>query len=111
MRHVIAVATILFSLLIVLFPAEAAGGAGKALMLCANTLIPSLFPFMVCINLLISCGAAGTLSRRLERFMRPVFGVSGAGALPLVMGLIGGYPCGALTVSSLYDGKSITKGL
>lgn len=109
MKYIYTIAASLFALLIALFPQDAANGAGEALLLCGNSLIPSLFPYMVCANLLTSYGIADILSRRLNKFMRPIFGVGGAGALPLVMGLISGYPCGCDTVCSLYDSKAISK--
>ncbi len=109
MKYIFTIAASLFALLIALFPEEAASGAGEALLLCGNSLIPSLFPYMVCANLLTSYGVADILSRRLNKVMRPIFGVGGAGALPLVMGLISGYPCGCATVCSLYDSKTISK--
>ena len=53
---------------------------GRGLTLCARTVIPSLFPFMVISELLVSSGAGEALGRLFSGIMRRVFGISGAGA-------------------------------
>lgn len=87
---------------LVLFPAESAEAAREGLALCLETVLPSLFPFFVLSSLLVQSRAPRLLSRALAGFMRPLFGVSGAGASALALGLLGGYPVGARTVAELY---------
>ena len=89
----LAVLCCLFALL--LLPEVSAQAARDAMLLCAQTLIPSLFPFFVLSSLLIACGASELLSALLSPLMRPLFGLSGAGAAALALGLCGGYPVGA----------------
>ena len=74
-----------------------------------DVLIPSLFPFFVLSSLLISTGLAGLCARPLESFMRPLFGVGGAGAAALSLGLIGGYPVGARTVAQLVQRRECSQ--
>ena len=74
-------ALLLCLLALLLFPQDAAQSARAALALCAQTVIPSLFPFFVLSSLLIACGASALLSALLAPLMRPLFGLSGAGAL------------------------------
>lgn len=83
---------LLVGLLLFLFPEESVAAAREGISLCVDVLIPSLFPFFVLSSLLISTGLAGLCARPLESFMRPLFGVGGAGAAALSLGLIGGYP-------------------
>ena len=64
----------------------------EGLALCAQSVIPSLFPFFVVSALLVSLGFAQFLGRPLEGFMRVLFHVGGNGAAALVLGLAGGYP-------------------
>ena len=85
------------------YPAESAAAAREGLALCLETVLPSLFPFFVLSSLLVQSDAPRLLSRALARFMYPLFGVSGAGASALVLGLLGGYPVGARTVAALYE--------
>ena len=94
-------ALLLCLILLLAFPDTGAQAARGALSLCAQTVIPSLFPFFVLSSLLISCGASGLLSSLLAPLMRPLFGLSGAGAAALALGLCGGYPVGARTCADL----------
>ena len=73
---------------LLLLPEVSAQAARDAMLLCAQTLIPSLFPFFVLSSLLIACGASELLSALLSPLMRPLFGLSGAGAAALVYGII-----------------------
>lgn len=83
------------------FSATVAEGMRQSLRLCAMTLVPSLFPLFVLSRLLGALGLPQLLSRRLDKFMHRLFGISGAGAQALVLGLCGGYPLGASVVAQL----------
>ena len=92
-----------------IFPENSINAAKDALILCANVLVPSLFPFFVFSSLLINIGFATLISRPMQAVMRPVFGVSGKGALCLVLGIISGYPLGASCVCDMYKEGSLSK--
>ena len=94
---------------LLLFPEECAEAARNGLSLCLQTVLPSLYPFFVLSSLVIASGMGDTLSRCFEPLMRPLFGLSGAGAGALVLGLLGGYPVGARTAAELYRGGSLSK--
>ena len=79
------------------------------LALCAGTVVPSLFPFFAAISLLLQLGAAEALGRLCAPIMRPLFRMRGVCALPLLAGLLGGYPSGAKTAASLYAQGRITR--
>ena len=91
------------------FPENSITAAKDALILCANVLVPSLFPFFVFSSLLINIGFASLISRPMQTIMRPVFGVSGKGALCLVLGIISGYPLGASCVCDMYKEGTLSK--
>lgn len=91
------------------FPAQSAQAAQDGMVLCFRTIIPSLFPFFVLSSLLISCGMADLLAGSLRGLMHPLFGLSGAGASALVLGLVGGYPVGARTVAELFTAGTIPR--
>ncbi len=93
----------------VVMPIKCTEAARDALSLCVQVVIPSLFPFLVCSRYLAEQGAANVMSRYLSRWMRPLFGVSGGGALAVVLGIVSGYPIGAATAGSLYQSGSCTK--
>lgn len=82
---------------------------GRGLTLCARTVIPSLFPFMVVSELLVSSGAGEALGRLFAGVMRRVFGVSGAGASAVFLGSACGFPVGARTAVGLLDRGVISK--
>jgi hypothetical protein len=82
---------------------------GRGLTLCARTVIPSLFPFMVVSELLVSSGAGEALGRLFSGVMRRVFGVSGAGASAVFLGSACGFPVGARTAVGLLDRGVISK--
>lgn len=99
----------LFTATLAFFPDAALEAAKNAYGICENTVIPSLFPFFVCSNLLTALNAAEYLSGFMHPVMRPLFGVSENSALAVIMGIISGYPVGAKTAAALKDGGYITK--
>ncbi len=99
-----------FCFLLILRNSEAAVQyMGRGLTLCAKTVIPSLFPFMVISELLVKSGAGEAFGRLFSPIMRRVFGVSGAGASAVILGSMCGFPVGARTAVSLYDANLISK--
>ncbi len=97
------------TLAILLNPALAVDYARNGLELCAEIIIPSLFPFFVCSGLLIYSGFCQVLAKIFEPVMKPVFGINGAGAAAFVLGIISGYPLGALTACQLYESSYVSK--
>ena len=81
----------------------------KGLVLCSGTVIPSLFPFMVISELIVSSGIGISVSRFLRRPMRVIFGVSEAGAAAFLLGTVCGFPIGAATAASMQDKGIISK--
>ena len=94
---------------LLLSPNTSAQACRDALSLCAQTVIPSLFPFFVLSSLLVSGGGGDAFSALLGGVMRPLFGLGGAGASALTLGLLGGYPVGARTVAELYGAGTLEK--
>ena len=76
---------------------ETAQAVRDGLALCAQSVVPALFPFFVLSGLFISMGCAGVLAPALGRLP----GVSPAGASAFLLGAVGGYPVGARTVGQL----------
>ena len=98
-----------FLLLILRNAAAAIRYMGRGLTLCAQTVIPSLFPFMVVSELLVTSGAGEALGRLFSRVMRWLFGLSGAGASAVFLGSFCGFPIGARTAVALLDRNVISK--
>ena len=81
---------------------EAAQAARQGLALCAQSVIPALFPFFVLSTLFTTLGYASAVGRLLARPAQWLFHAPGVGGAALFLGLLGGYPIGARTVGQLY---------
>lgn len=95
---------------LLVYPRAAAEGARNGLAVCAVSIIPSLFPFMVVCSAFIALGLPRTLTALAEPPARRLFGVSGSGAAALMLGLIGGYPLGVSAVADMYRSGALSKG-
>ena len=73
-------------LLLLLQPERASDAAREGLALCAGTVIPSLFPFMAVVSMLLQLGLADSLQGFCAPFMGPLFRMRGVCALPLLTG-------------------------
>ena len=73
-----------------------------ALALCARSVIPALFPFLVVSTLLLRLGFGELAAPWLAGLMEPLFRVDGVGSSALLLGLVGGYPIGPRTTAELY---------
>ncbi len=99
------------SFFLLLFCAEEAIAAMRdALTLCAKTVIPSLFPFMVASELIVHSGVATTLGRLCTPVFQRLFGMGGAASAPLLLGTLCGFPVGAKSAASLYESGKISRG-
>lgn len=81
----------------------------KGLLLCAQTVIPSLFPFMILAELLAS---SSWICRLLSRAAAPIgrlVGLSSMGATKLLLGMICGFPNGIRTAILAYRNQEISK--
>ena len=89
--------------------AEAANACREGLLMCARLLIPSLFPFFVLSGFLNRLGLPGLLGTLLGPAASKLFGVSGAGASALLIGLTGGYPAGAVYIADMARSGGVSK--
>ena len=87
---------------------EAAAACLNALELCGKMIIPALFPFFVLSILLNRLGLPGMLGKVFAPFASRLYGISGAGASALLIGLTGGYPLGAAYIADMERQGSIT---
>lgn len=92
-----------------LFPELVLSGAGNGLSLCLDVVIPSLLPFMLVSSCVIKSGFSKPLGAVLSKVITPLTGISSAGCVCFVTGLVGGYGAGARAVSESYREKLISK--
>ena len=83
--------------------------AAEALSLCARSVIPALFPFLVVSGLLVSLGVGELAAPYLAGFMTPLYRLPGCASSALLLGLVGGYPIGAKTAADLYRADLLTR--
>ena len=83
--------------------------ARAGLTLCAQMIVPSLLPFFMLSSLLQQLGLPGILGRLLSPVTRKLFGIGGAGASALLLGVTGGYPLGADAVARLRRSGALTR--
>lgn len=98
-----------FIICLVLFSNTNLVSAREGLLLWANSVVPTLFPFFVATELLNHTNFIPILGKYLNKFMRPIFKVPGEGAYAFLMGLISGYPVGAKIVCHLRENGLCTK--
>lgn len=99
-------ALLLFSALFA-FPKEMMDTSQTMLQMCLTTVIPSLFPFLAAVGLLLP-QAQKTAAARFSPFMRYFFRSRGICALPLFLGFLSGYPMGAKVTETLYEKRLLT---
>lgn len=83
--------------------------AKNALNICYDVIIPSLFPFFICSGLLIYSGFCESIARFCRPIMMPLFHVNGSGAAAFVLGILSGYPLGAITTCQLYENRYLSQ--
>lgn len=96
-----------FSMLI--FPAPVLTGASKGLLLWFNTVLPTLFPFILICNLMLSTKAIDLLLALTRPVFCRLFGVSPYGSFAVLAGFLCGYPMGAKVTADLYRQEKIEK--
>lgn len=100
----------LFCLLLLLKNADIAIASMKqGLALCAGTVIPSLFPFMVLSELILSGNLLQSILKKLTRPLQKLFRLSSTGCCALLLGLLCGFPIGARCAVSAYDKGQLSR--
>jgi len=100
----------LFLFCFLVFPERVSKSTGDALVMCAQKLIPALFPFAVLVGIINLSGAYEPISRLLGRPIAKLFGIAPSAVYAVLLGSVGGFPIGAVCVRSLYISGKIEKG-
>ena len=99
---------LLSATLSVVFAKRISHSVKSALLLLANVIIPSVFPFMILADLLYAYLDFSSLKHMNKSFYR-LFGVNPIGLYPFVLGALCGFPLGVKCVRDMYTGGTITK--
>ena len=108
-KNILSILFILFTICLVVFSKQNLHATQEGLLLCANSVIPALFPFFIATELLSYTNIIPFIGKKLNKFMRPIFRVPGEGAYAFLMGIISGYPVGAKIVTNMRNQNHCTK--
>ncbi|MDD4295666.1 MAG: nucleoside recognition domain-containing protein [Ruminiclostridium sp.] len=98
-----------FFILLLIKPESVLESGQKALELCLNIIIPSLFPFFVVSRLILNTGVIHTISRVFKPVIKPLFNLPGSAAFPIIAGWFSGYPAGAKYTVDLYEKEMLSQ--
>ncbi len=85
-----------------------AKGVTSGLYLCADVIIPSLFPTLCVTSFFANSGVISTLSKHCHKFCKKVFNMSGYFLPVFLISLVSSYPVGATLSNQLYENKKIS---
>lgn len=97
-----------FISLIILKPDICRDGAINGILICGRIIIPSLFPFTVCVVFLLKSGVLSKLTFASPVF-RFLFGISAEQFAVVLLSFIGGYPIGAKLIDQCVSQKNVSK--
>ena len=90
-------------------PALCARGVREALAICGNTVLPSLFPFMVVSGFLVHSGLSAALGRAVSPVTARLFRLPGVSAGVILMSLVGGFPVGVKMTAQLLNSGELNE--
>ena len=80
-----------------------------SIALCTQTIIPSLFPYFILSELIISSNIGNLICKTIGKPCSMIFGISEISFYPIAIGALCGFPIGAKLTASLFDKGYITK--
>lgn len=98
----------LLFILIICNPLIAVNGASKGLLLWFHTIIPTLLPFIILSNLMVSLDVFHYLTFFFAPITKPILAISKNSNYAIILGMICGYPMGAKTCADLVINKKIS---
>lgn len=106
-RHTAVILILIMMLaLLTIYPKESLAAAVNGINLWIFVVMPSLFPFFIVSDLLISLKVPENIARLFSPAARLLFNTSGYGAYVFIMSIFSGYPAGAkITAQLIEDGK------
>ncbi|OON61605.1 sporulation integral membrane protein YlbJ, partial [Klebsiella pneumoniae] len=103
------ISTLFLTFSLVLHPQAALQASIRGLNIWWEVVFPSLLPFFIIAELLISIGVVKFIGVILEPLMRPLFRVPGIGGFVWAMGMASGFPAGAKLSARLRKSNQLTQ--
>ena len=97
------------AVLLISFPKLCAEGVRKGIKLCAEIIVPSLFPFLVLSSFATLSGTTDFLGKKTDSFFRKIFNLSGRGGAVVFFSLFAGFPVGVSMACDLFMKNKISK--
>lgn len=97
------------AIVLIVFSAEMREGAYNGLVLAENTIIPSLLPLLILFLLIMKSGARDVMARAFGFVSHYLFNLPMVTVPAVIMGLVGGYPTGALLTQELFLSQEIDR--
>lgn len=108
-KYFITLLCLFFMISLILFSETNLESAQKGLLLWANSVVPTLFPFFVATEILCSTNIIYLAGKYLKKFVKKIFNVPGEGSIALILGIISGYPTGAKVIVNLKKNGILSK--
>lgn len=105
----LATITIFFAFTLIKYPNDALEASIRGIDMWWEVVFPSLLPFFITAELLLSFGVVKFLGVMFEPIMRPLFNVPGVGSFAWIMGMVSGYPTGAKISVRLKEQNQISQ--
>ena len=108
-KNLISLIFFCFLICLIVFSSSNIQAAKSGLSLWANSVVPSLLPFFIAVEILSKTNLPKIFGKIFGKVMKPLFNVSGEGSFALFMGLLSGYPVGAKIAINLRKNGLCTK--
>ncbi len=105
----IAAALLLVVVVIIASPKIILAASIRGLNIWWGIVFPSLLPFLILSELMISFGVVALIGTLCEPFMRPLFKVPGVGGFVLALGMVSGFPTGAKMTAQLRNERLLSR--
>lgn len=97
-----------FAFLIIALPQTAITGGVRGILLCGRVIIPSLFPFTMCVLFIIKCGIT-TAVGPIDNIILKIFGINAREFSVFLLSLVAGYPVGAKLLAECCQNGEISR--
>lgn len=99
--RILSIGTVVFLIILLIFPTSSLAGAERGLLLWFNVICPSLLPFIIVSRLIINLRLTATISKLFYPVFNKIFAISKDGCYAAIMGLLTGLPVGAKACADL----------
>lgn len=99
---------VLFAVMLI-SPKAVFNGASEGLLLWFQIILPTLFPFIIITNLLLSTDSIHYISNAVGAVLCRLFKVSENGSFAVIVGFLCGYPMGAKVTADLITSGYVTR--